>query len=123
MSKFILFLISLLSIHGVVYADIDSLFNKLDEVLIKKADYTNNKLSRIADLKLKLKTANQDSTIFTSYLKIFEEYKGINFDSALTYANILQEEALRLNAPEKIEESKINLAFILLSAGMFKETQ
>jgi hypothetical protein len=50
-------------------------------------------------------------------LKIFEEYKGINFDSALTYASILQEEALRLNESEKIEESKINLAFILLSSG------
>lgn len=106
-----------------VFANTDSLFMVLDKTLINKQDYTNTKLNRISELKQNLKTVNKNGSSYNGFLKIFEEYKGISFDSALTYANILQEEALRLNEADKIEESKINLAFILLSAGMFKETQ
>lgn len=123
MSRFLILLMSLISIVSTAFANIDSLFNELDKVLVKKNEYTNVKLERIADLKERLKGENQSAQGYASYLKIFEEYKGINFDSALTYANILQEKAIKLKKPDKIEESKINLAFILLSAGMFKETQ
>lgn len=122
MLRFLVFILIFIS-GNAVYANFDELFNELDKALINKQEYTNSKLERIASLKKNLNTSDKGISTYNSYLKIFEEYKGINFDSALTYANILQEQALRLNDSEKIEESKINLAFILLSAGMFKETQ
>jgi len=95
----------------------------LDKTLTKKKEYTQKKLSKISNLKQKLNDDYSEKERYKINRQIFEEYKGISFDSSLTYANILQEEALKLNESSKIEESKIDLAFILLSAGMFKETQ
>lgn len=123
MSKFTISLIFLLMACFPTYANIDSLLIVLDQTVTKKSEYTQKKISKISNLKRKLNNANPKTEKYEIHRQIFEEYKGISFDSALTYANILQEEALKLNEPDKIEESKVNLAFILLSAGMFKETQ
>ncbi len=101
----------------------DSLLKELDNVLLKKEVLTKKKLKRIEQLKRSINSYRRPlKERYGNYLKIFEEYKTFNFDSALTYAGKIHEEAVRLNDPEKINYSKINLAFILLSSGMFKET-
>jgi len=106
-----------------LYANIDSLFSVLDQELTKKSYYTEQRLKTIEGLKRKLKNPTSESERYGLYNQIFEEYKGINFDSAFTYANIIQEQALLSRESAKIEGAKLNQAFILLSAGMFKETQ
>src|SRR5690606_33593312 len=89
----------------------------------KKSYYTEQRLKSIEDLKQQLHAGTSETDRYDLYHRIFEEYKGINFDSAFTYTNILQEQALLSGEAAKIEGAKLNQAFILLSAGMFKETQ
>lgn len=123
MLKFTIAIIYFIIAYSPTYASTDSLFVVLDQTLTQKTAYTKRKLDKISTLKRNLTKAETKTQKYKVNSQIFEEYKGISFDSALTYANILQKEALMLNQKDKIEESKINLAFILLSAGMFKETQ
>lgn len=104
-------------------ANTDSLLLKLDQTLTQKKEYTQKKLNIIAHLKKGLHSAKSVTEQYQFRRKIFEEYKGISFDSSLTYANRLQEEAIKLHDPAKIGEAKINHAFILLSAGMFTEAK
>jgi tetratricopeptide (TPR) repeat protein len=115
--------VSLVMLCSSLYANIDSLFSVLDQELTKKSYYTEQRLKTIEGLKRKLKNPTSESERYGLYNQIFEEYKGINFDSAFTYANIIQEQALLSRESAKIEGAKLNQAFILLSAGMFKETQ
>lgn len=101
----------------------DTLFNELERVLSKKEVYTQQKLERIERLKSNIKKSDDNPLrTYNQYLRIFEEYKTLNFDSALTYAGKIKQEAELLKDPVKVNHSKINIAFILLSSGMFKET-
>lgn len=117
------FFIALILTFSNAKASTDSLLHKLDQTLTKKKAYTQKRLNLINTLKKALRSANSPNKQYEYRRRIFEEYKGISFDSSLTYANILQEEAIKLNDVGKIEEAKINHAFILLSAGMFTEAK
>ena len=105
------------------FSNTDSLLINLDKTLLKKFSYTNSKIEKIEKLKARLRRRAQGSdNNYYTYLEIYEEYKTLNFDSAFTYANKTQVEALRLKDAPKINRAKINLSFVLLSSGMFKET-
>ena len=90
---------------------------------MQKEIYSRKKLSNIEGLKKNLALKKNDLQIYRQYVEIFEAYKTLNFDSALTYAAKVEEKALRLKDPAMLADSKISRAFILLSSGMFKETQ
>lgn len=118
----ILFVCFFLSVHP-AFSSTDSLLTNLDKTLLKKNFYTNAEIQKIEKLKARLgNRAKGSANNYYTYLKIYEEYKTLNFDSAFTYANKIQEEAFRLNDAQKINRAKINLSFVLLSSGMFKET-
>lgn len=122
--KFVLIAIFFLLINQSAFPNSSSLLNELDKVLAKKEAYTQERLKRIQQLKEKISNRSISSLgRYNTYLQIFDEYKTINFDSALTYVNHLERAAIKLEDQEKISLSKINLAFILLSSGMFKETK
>jgi hypothetical protein len=104
------------------FSNTDSLLNKLDKELLKKDFYTKAKIQKIEKLKANLRKSRASVNNYYTYLKIYEVYKTLNFDSAFTYANKIHAEALRLNDAQKINRAKINLSFVLLSSGMFKET-
>lgn len=123
MSKFTISIIALIFSCSIANASTDSLLLRLDQALAKKKEYTQKKLNVIIDLKKSLSSAGSVKTQYEFRRRIFEEYKEISFDSSLTYANILQDEAIKLKDAVKIEEAKINHAFILLSAGMFTEAK
>ena len=116
-------IINLLLINIPAFSNPDQLLNELESVLAKKARYTGEKLRRIEKLKLMGNEKTGAAERYSNYVKIFEEYKTLNFDSALTYAGKIEAQALLLKDPVKINRSKINRAFILLSSGMFRETQ
>ena len=104
-------------------AQTDSLLKVLDAVLLEKEKYTNEKLAQITEAKQRIKT-NEVAThadLYTAYLHIFEDYKTLNFDSAYHYAIKTEAEAINLNDDAKISRSRVNLAFILLSSGLFSE--
>lgn len=53
--------------------------------------------------------------------ELYDEYKVYQFDSAYVYTKRLEMISEQLHDGPKFYDSKIKLAFILLSAGMFKE--
>ncbi len=63
----------------------------------------------------------ENSDTYSFYLRLFDEYSNLNFDSAYRYAGKLYEIARQSRDSSRIESAKIKLGFTLLSAGMYKE--
>ena len=99
----------------------DSLFNKLNTVLANKDVYVKNKQDLIAGIKQRLKYATNDNERYTVYDQLFEQYKSFIHDSAYVYCKKLNTTAYLLKDENKINYSRVNMGFILVSAGMFKE--
>ena len=120
--RYIIFIIFSLCICAPVLGDTVDLLKQLDNALSKKDSFTNEKLRRIEKLKGNITALGSSLDAYNGYLKIFNEYKTLNFDSAYAYQKKVYHVALRLNDPARVNHSKIDLAFILLSSGMFIET-
>jgi len=105
-------------------SNIDSLLRELTTSIKKKDDYVQVKLDRIQALKNQLHSNRNIATEeeFELYNKLFHEYKVFIYDSAFKYARKLSETSYKLGNPTLIGYSKVKMCFILVSAGMFKET-
>lgn len=99
----------------------DILLNKLNTVLANKDAYVKNKQDVIAKIKLRLNFATTEDSRYTVYDQLFEQYKSFIRDSAYVYCKKLNSCAYQLRDENKINYSRINMGFILVSAGMFKE--
>jgi hypothetical protein len=102
----------------------DSLLTVLKTELSKRKIYDDQKELRIKNLKEKLITANQNDfdAQYDICGKLYEEYKVYQFDSAYVYTQKLITISKHTNNAERLNESKIKMSFLLLSAGMFTET-
>ncbi len=101
----------------------DSLLDELTRVISNSKVYDDAKLEEIQRIKRSFNDAPGSSLLlkYDYYQKLYEEYKIFKFDTAYIYAVKMQEAASLLNDPSKIAQSRINLLFVLVSAGMFKE--
>ncbi|MDR6941617.1 DUF6377 domain-containing protein [Mucilaginibacter pocheonensis] len=102
----------------------DSLLAELKTELAKKKMYDAQKEARIKKIKtelLRTPSANYNAR-YGLCNAIYEEYKVYQFDSAYVYINKMQNISSILKDAAKQNDCKIKLGFILLSAGMFKET-
>jgi tetratricopeptide (TPR) repeat protein len=102
----------------------DSLLTKLDEAIENREHYDANKYQNINDLKRLLATdyTNVSPKLqFDIFLRLCKEYESFNFDSAFVYVIELQHTAYKLNNKVDIAISKMELGFVYLSSGMFKE--
>lgn len=101
----------------------DRQLNELNAAIEATPKYDAEKLSTIDALKTPLtdKDAGPQAQFLTS-LRLYEEYKVFNYDSAFSYAKKLQETALKLGDPVRIMLARLKIGFCLLSSGMFKET-
>lgn len=102
----------------------DSLIAELNTAIKQVKVYDNLKLQEIHKLHdlLNQNPATDLNIQYSIYLKLYEEYKYYNYDSALFYANRLQNAGQIKNSPSVLIASKLKSVFILLSGGMFKET-
>jgi hypothetical protein len=103
-------------------AGIDSLQKVLNTILDNKKQNDNIRFAEINKLKRELK-ANYSSLPlrYDSYQKLFNAYKSFVHDSAYVYCKRLNETAYQLKDRNKINYAKVNMGFVLVSAGMFKE--
>ena len=99
----------------------DSLLNKLNSVLTNKDDYQIIKQESINRVKGLLKTAKSPAQQYEVYGMLFDQYKSFIQDSAYVYCKKLNTCAYQLKDANKINDARINMGFILVSAGMFKE--
>jgi hypothetical protein len=113
-------------VSNCVYAGIDTnqLFDELKRELGKKGSYDHQKEVRIQRLKSDLNNTqvNNLASQFNISNSLYDEYKSYQYDSAYVYATRLQQLSLAMHNKAKQDLSKIQIGFILLSSGMFKET-
>lgn len=102
----------------------DHLLDALTLTVDSAQYYDAGKFERIGAIKNRF-DASADKTLpiqYNYFLSLYEEYKIFRFDTAFLYAQKLGEVATAIGDPFKVAQSKIKLAFILLSAGMYGET-
>ena len=112
------------AVASVPQVRVDSIMAVLKKELANRKIYDDRKESRIRQLKDKL-AATPPANYNLQYdicSQLYEEYKVYQFDSAYVFTQKLLSLALQNNNLSRVYETKIKLAFILLSAGMFKET-
>ena len=103
---------------------VDSILQVLKNELANRKLYDDKKELRIKLLKYRLANSpeNRYNDQYELCNQLYEEYKVYQFDSAYVYIQKLLKLSLLSHDLPKYYETKIKLAFILLSAGMFKET-
>ncbi|MBL4676409.1 MAG: tetratricopeptide repeat protein [Mucilaginibacter sp.] len=100
----------------------DGLLRVLNKVLDSKEKIDQAKVDEIEKIKKGLH-ANYASlnARYDNYEKLFDAYKSFVHDSAYFYCKKLDEVAYQLKDPARINNAKVNMGFVLISAGMFKE--
>lgn len=101
--------------------NMDLKLKELDKCLKERASYDKNKEQNIGKLKEKLKKATSPKNQYDACIKLYDEYKSYQYDSAYTYAKRSLDLATRLNNANYKVESECAMAFCLVSAGLYKE--
>lgn len=104
------------------FANNDSLLTQLDKTIHAAAQYDAARMNEINQLTRALPTHLPDTALFSGYEKIYEAYKVFNYDSAYTYARRLVQLAQRIPDYRYAADAQLKLSFVLLSAGLYKET-
>lgn len=99
-------------------------FKQLNQELSKKNIYDGKKEGLIRKLRKQLDhiPLSDPENQFKLCAQLYNQYKSYQYDSAYVYVNKLQKLSNILDDPSKESYSKVKLGFILLSAGMFRET-
>ena len=102
----------------------DSLLRELTVAIEKAPAYDAEKEQRIAGLQTALQQDPPASPgmFFRFYEQLYNEYQIFNYDSAYEYAGKLQQIAYRLGDPQRITQARLQVCFILLSSGLYRET-
>ncbi|MCF8226464.1 MAG: helix-turn-helix transcriptional regulator [Bacteroidales bacterium] len=101
----------------------DSVLAVLDRELLQADHYVDLKIEKIYRLRQQLKNESLDAGRKLSlYQNISDEYRSFHFDSAFKYTRELNQLAYRFGNQTMINISKVKMAFILQSSGMFKES-
>lgn len=108
---------------GYSQSEVDSLLSELDKVLDQSEVYTNEKEQQIERLKEKLTKPGLDTVSrYELYDQLFEAYRLYRFDSALQYIFAKLEFSEVAGRPDWVQNSKLKLAAVLNSSGMYKES-
>ncbi|HTD39997.1 MAG TPA: DUF6377 domain-containing protein [Mucilaginibacter sp.] len=102
----------------------DSLLAQLKVELSKIKMYDDQKELRIKKLKARLDAtpkANYD-TQYNICSELYEEYKSYHFETAYIYTQKMLAICKATHSIPRENDTKIRIAFLLLSSGMFKET-
>lgn len=102
----------------------DRLIAELKKEINRKNIYDGEKQARISGLKKQQRRLSPSdyTNQYELTVKLYEEYKSYQYDSAYVYVNKLKEISIAMNDVSRTYYSQIKLGFILLSSGMFKET-
>jgi hypothetical protein len=102
----------------------DTLLTALAHAIEQAPVFDAAKIKTIESLKKSLYAVNNSSPehAFTLAEQLYEEYKIFNYDSAYSFAGKMQALALSINNVQLINTAKLKYAFILLSAGLYRET-
>ena len=102
----------------------DSLTIQLSKIIGRAKEFDSLKVQRIDSIRLLLyRDANLPvQEKYQVEEQLYESYKLFKYDSAFFYARNLLQHAYQLENSTLIAEAKMKMSFILLSAGLYKET-
>ena len=122
MNRFLILLIAFL-FPVVLFAqnNFEELLEELDQSVANYALYSHTKEGEINQLKELLSYSSSASQRYDIYEKLYAEYKSYQSDSAMVYARKSFQIAEKLNDIHKINHSRLNLASIMGTLGMYKE--
>ena len=102
---------------------LDSVLVQLDKSIIEHGAYSKQREIRIADLKEKLSDDKTDAVYgYNLNMALFGEYKSYVCDSAIYYLNKCIKIAREFSDSEREYESKLKLASLMASTGMYLES-
>ena len=107
---------------GGLEAGYDSLLTALARTIPLSAGYDTARTREIARFKKALQPGRPLPVIFDAEEKIYELYRTFNYDSAYSYATRLTTIAREMQDAPHLVAAQLKLSFILLSAGLYKET-
>lgn len=101
----------------------DGLLVELNRAIARTATYDAQKRERIEQARRALDAAGAPSlpAQYDVYLKLYEEYKIFRFDTAFLYTEKLEQLAAALRDPSRQAQARMKRAFVLVSAGLFRE--
>jgi hypothetical protein len=106
-----------------LHAANDSLLAALGNAIHESAGYDSAAIRQIDQLKKSLREkAGSPQERFLWQAKIYEAYKLFNYDSAYHYAMSLVNISRDMPDPRYWISARLKLSFILVSAGLYKET-
>src|ERR1700755_3476989 len=105
-------------------AKTDSILEQLKIELSRRKMYDDQKELRIKKLKATLESTSKSNynAQYDICGNLYEEYKVYQFDSAYVYTQKLLSISKITNNAAKQSDTKMKVAFLLLSSGMFTET-
>jgi hypothetical protein len=101
--------------------DMDSLLLQLDFAIRERPRYFQQKERKLEELKLKLRGNLTDAERFEWLDKLLNEYRPYNTDSALHVARERYQTSLRMKSQVNIHLALMNIAEVMITAGMYKE--
>jgi len=95
---------------------------ELDDCIEKRTSFEEIKKQRIQNLAVSFYNGNISvNNQYRLSTALFNEYRSYKYDSAYSFAGRMLQYANVLKDPNHIAESKMNLAFSCVSAGLYKE--
>lgn len=122
--KKLLFIIGYFILSMPLFAnnDIDSLLKVLDSSVDNYQVFSNQKEEQLNKLKYLLRYTNNDDQRYKICGQLYDDYKSYKSDSALTYAQKKLQIAEKMNNRWNLTDAKLNLASIMGTSGMYKES-
>ena len=115
----LLFLSSNLS--AITEDSVNVVLKELDAVIVDKMQYHSQKEDKIANLKLRLKNASNDSVRFAIYGDLFNEYLHYQADSSFSYNDERIRLLSKMDNPKLEAVALINRAEVMGVIGMYSE--
>ena len=96
---------------------VEALLTSLDEAIRAHEDYVALREARIARLREPVAAASEASR----NRELYREYKAYNCDSAIHYLRLNLQQAVEEGDRHTVDDTRLELAYLLASAGMYKE--
>ena len=116
-------IIILLTSYLFARAETQALYQKLDSVIAKREQYTQDKEQKIDMIKKSARVVTDKITLMKLYNEIYNEYNHFRFDSAMTYAKKGLELAIKEKNDYYYYLNTIHEAMLLATGGLYSEAK
>ena len=122
--KYILGVLVLVCLPSFGKDDLKALYDSLDYSVAHKDMYAQEKIKRINDIRSALSYANlNDVNKYVVYNQLYNEYWKFDLDSAIHYARLEVETAIRMNDEYRQTQAEFQLATSYAMHGMYLQAE